>query len=188
VIALIGNRPTIQVGSYQIHDYDTRWIGDALRRAARAADSEQFPFLDEIRRGIEEYLESRCSLRMIPLSRLYDRMRRMLREIGCGLIADKLETLAPPVPLPLDEIARAAGDGFELAFFERLRAEIEGLRHEGVEELHFTGLRDAVRILCRRSGWDAECRCLDEEIRAFLMRQHHEFRFGATGIDAPLLD
>lgn len=188
MIALIGNRPSIQVGKYQIHDYDTRWIGAALRRAAIAADSENFPFLDEIRHGIEEYLESRCSLRLIPLTRLYERMRRMLRAIGCGLMAEKLEPLAPPLRFPLDDVARSAGEGFELAFFEQLRGEIVSLRSEGVEELQFTGLREAVRILRRRDAWDHGCERLSEEIHAFLVRQHHEFRFATNGIDAPVLD
>ncbi len=183
MIALIGNRPAIQVGKHQVHDYDTRWLGDALRRAAAAADSENFPFLDEIRRGIEEYLESRCSLQLIPLPSLFDRVRRMLRHVGCGLIAEKLEPLAPPVTLALDEAARFAGDAFELAFFEHLRAEIDDLRGEGAEQLRFTGLHAAVRILRRCDGWNASCDQLREEIHAFLLRQHREFRFGTNGVE-----
>lgn len=183
MIALIGNRPAIQVGRHQVHQYDTRWLGDALRRAAVAADSENFPFLDEIRLGIEEYLESRCSLRLIPLPSLYDRLRRMLRHVGCGLIAEKLELLAPPVTLSLEEIAVEVGDGFELAFFEHLRGEIGNLRSEGVEQLYFTGLRESVRVLRRSTGWNDGNQELLEEIRAFLMRQHREFRFGSCGVE-----
>lgn len=184
MIALIGNRPAIQVGSHQVHDYDTRWLGDALRRAAAAADSENFPFLDEIRRGIEEYLESRCPRTLIPLPLLFERVRRMLRQVGCGLIAERLEPLAPPVTLALDQIARLAGEGFELAFFEQLRGEIHGLRAAGAEQLRFTGLRECVRILRRRDQWDASCDQLREEIRGFLLGQHREFRFGADAHEA----
>lgn len=179
MIALIGNRPALQVGRHQVHDYDTLWLGDALRRAAAAADSEGFPFLDEIRRGIEEYLESRCSLELLPLSALYDRVRRMLEQIGCGLMAEKLPILAPPVTLSLKDAALEAGDGYELAFFETLRGEIGALRDEGVEQLRFTGLVAAVRILRRSEDWSASCEQLRDEIRAFLLRQHRDFRFGS---------
>ncbi|MCH7225632.1 hypothetical protein [Haloferula sp. A504] len=184
MIALIGNRPAIQVGRHQVHQYDTRWLGDALRRAATAAESENFPFLDEIRLGIEEYLETRCKLQVIPLPTLFDRVRRMLRKVGCGLIAENLEPVAPPVTLSLDQIAREIGDGFELAFYEQLRTEISDLRQQGVEQLYFDGLREAVRVLRRcDGGWNDACQQSLEEIRAFLMRQHREFRFGLSEIE-----
>ena len=183
MIALIGNRPAIQVGRHQVHQYDTRWLGDALQRAATAAESENFPFLDEIRMGIEEYLETRCKLQVIPLPSLFDRVRRMLQKVGCGLIAEKLEPVAPPVTLSLDRIARDVGDGFELAFYEHLRKEISTLRDEGVEQLYFDGLRDAVRVLRRCEVWNDSCQQSLEEIRAFLMRQHREFRFGLNGVE-----
>ena len=184
MIALIGNRPAIQVGRHQVHHYDTRWLGDALRRAAAAAESENFPFLDEIRLGIEEYLETRCSLQLIPLPSLYERMRRMLRKVGCGLTADHLEPLAPRVTLSLEAIALLVGDGLELGFFERLRSEIGALRSEGAEQLYFTGLRGSVRILRRCEVWNDACEQLLEESRAFLMQQHREFRFGTSGVEA----
>ena len=51
MISLIGNRPAIQIGRYQVIDYDTAWLDDALYRAAVAAEHEDFPFVAEIRSG-----------------------------------------------------------------------------------------------------------------------------------------
>ncbi|MBB5352658.1 hypothetical protein HNR46_002906 [Haloferula luteola] len=176
MIALIGNRPVIQVGRHQVHDYDTGWLGDALRRAARAAEREDFPCLDDIQRGIEEYLESRCSLQLLPLHELFDRLRRMLETIGCRPIAEKLEPLAPPITLCLETLALEVGQAFELGFFSRLREELGELRRAGAEEVRFIRLRESVLKLRSVEEWDAECDALVHEVRDFLRLQDKELR------------
>ena len=174
MISFIGNRPALQIGRHQVIDYDTAWIDDALRRAARAADQADFPFVDEIRSGVVQYLETKCPLRLMRLDELYDRMRRMLIKIGCGGIADKLEPLAPPVTLSLVRAAIDAGNGFELAFFESLRTELATLRAAGAEEIRFTGLRESAMILRGAGKWNYQCRSLLTEIEAFLREWDHE--------------
>lgn len=170
MIAFTGNRPAIQVGRHQVHDYDTEWLASALERAACAADRHDFPFLDEILRGVEEYLEQRCSLSLLPLAKLFERMRRMLETIGCDTIAAKLEPVGPPVTLCLAELAEQAGNGFELAFFERLRHELRELRQAGVEEVRFRGLREGVQVLAGGGPWCRRCDELEAEVEAFLGR------------------
>lgn len=149
-------------------DYDTAWLDDALQRAARAAECEDFPFVEDIRSGIVKYLETKCPLKLLQLDDLYDRMRRMLVKIGCERIADKLEPLAPPVTVSLVRAALEAGNGFELAFFETLRAELADLRGAGAEEIRFTGLRESTLILRGTDKWNRHCENLHSEIEAFL--------------------
>jgi hypothetical protein len=64
LIAYINQRPAIQIGPCQVIDYDTMWLEDAILRAAKDADHENFSMAPEIRQGVEMYLESRCSLRL----------------------------------------------------------------------------------------------------------------------------
>jgi hypothetical protein len=176
VISLIGNRPALQIGRYQVIDYDTDWLDVALRRAARAADREDFPFVEDIRSGIVQYLETRCPLKLLQLEDLYARVRRMLVKIGCKRIAEKLEPLAPPVTVSLIRASLEAGNGFELAFFTTLRAELIELRTAGAEEIHFTGLRESSLILRGTSKWNKQCESLLAEIQTFLRdwdRDHH---------------
>ncbi len=168
VISFIGNRPAIQIGTHQVLEYDTSWLEDAIQRAARAADQEDFPLVSEIRNGIELYLEHKCALRLLHLEDLFERMRKMLVKIGCERIADKLEPLAPPVTVSLIHAARAAGNGFELAFFETIRAELFELRTAGAEVIHFTGLRESARILRGQEKWNNGCESLLAEIREFI--------------------
>ena len=174
MISLIGNRPALQVGRYQVIDYDTAWLGDALRRAALAAERHDFPFIDDIRSGIVQYLEHRCPLRLLPLNDLFERMRKMLTTIGCETIAEKLEPLAPPLTVSLLHAARAAGNGFELAFFECLRHELEELRRAGAEEIRFVDLKESALALRGSAKWDKHCQILQEEILTFLQARDRE--------------
>jgi hypothetical protein len=168
VISFIGNRPALQIGRYQVIDYDVAWLDAALRRAAQAADREDFPFIEEICEGIVQYLETKCPLKLMHLEDLYRRLRKMLVKIGCEPIAEKLEQLAPPVSVSLARAAVEAGNGFELAFFEALRAELAALSEAGAAEVRFTGLRASVLILRGVEHWDKGCEGLLLEIQSFI--------------------
>lgn len=169
MISFIGNRPALQIGRYQVIDYDTAWLDDALRRAALAADHEDFPFVEEICNGIVEYLETKCPLRLLQLDDLFARLRKMLVKIGCTSIAEKLEPLAPPVTVSLVRVAMEVGNGFELGFFETLRSELANLRSAGAEEIRFVGLRQCILILRGAQHWNKGCELLMQEIRAIIM-------------------
>ena len=168
MISFTGNRPALQIGTHQVLDYDTVWLEDAIRRAAKAANHEDFPLIDEIRTGVELYLENKCPLRLLHLEDLFDRMRKMLRMMGCERIAEKLEPLAPPVTVSLIRTAEKAGNGFELSFFETIRTELATLHRAGAERVLFTGLRESTMILCGKTKWDKHCERLYSEIEAFI--------------------
>lgn len=168
MIALIGNRPALQVGRHQVTHYDTHWLIEALRRAAAAAGLDEFPCLDEIGSGVMQYLEQLCPLRMLPVTQLQQRVRRMLHEVGCPAIASQLQAFAPPVTISLLSAAKHAGAGFELAFFERIRSEVADLRHEGAAAIHFTDHREAVRLATGRDCWDTTCQRLLDELDQFI--------------------
>lgn len=168
MISFIGNRPVLQVGRHQVTHYDTAWLIDALRRAAADADLEGFPCLEEIGHGVAHYLENKCSLRLMPVDQLNERVREMLEAVGCNSIAEALRPFAPPVTVSLVQTARQSGSGFELAFFESIRTEIADLRREGAAAVRFTDHRDAVLIVAGRDDWDHACQRLLEELAAFL--------------------
>lgn len=168
MISLIGNRPALQIGPCQVIDYDTAWLDDALRRAADEAGIADFPFVADIRGGIVQYLETKCPLKLLPLDDLFDRVRKMLVTIGWETIAEKLRPLAPPVTVSLLRAAMAAGNGFELAFFGALRAELADLKSAGAEEIRFIGLRESAMILRGAESWNKHCELLLAEIETFL--------------------
>jgi hypothetical protein len=168
LIAILGNRPALQIGRHQVLDYDSDWLDHAILRAAREAGHADFPYVGEIRSGIIEYLETKCPLKLLAIGELFERVRKMLRQIGCEGIADHLRPSAPPVTVSLIHAAMAAGSGFELGFFETLRTELDELRNLGVEEIEFTGLRESACILRGVEKWDRRCEILLGEIESFL--------------------
>ncbi len=174
MISFIGNRPALQIGRYQVIDYDVAWLDDALRQAAEAAEHPDFPFIAEIREGIEQYLETKCPLKLMHLDELYRRLRKMLVKIGCEPIAAKLVQLAPPVSVSLARAAVEAGNGFELAFFEALRVELAALRDDGAVEVRFTDLRASVLILRGVEHWNKGCEALLLEIQSFIAAWERE--------------
>lgn len=182
MISFIGNRPAIQIGSHQVLDYDTAWLEEAIIRAARAADHSEFPLIDEVKNGVELYLEHKCALRLLQLDELFERIRQMLVEIGCKTIAEKLQPLAPPVTISLIRAATSAGNGFELAFFESLRAELTELYRAGAENIHFTGMRESALILSGREKWDRHCDRMLSEIHEFLKACDRDSRVDSSSL------
>ena len=168
MIAPLGNRPVLLIGTHQVFDYDGEWIDQALLRAAREAGHDDFPFASDIRDGVMCYLESKCPLRLLPVGELSARVRRMLVRIGWESVAERLEALAPPLTVSLIRTAQEAGDGYELAFFNKLREELQCLRTAGAAELRFTGLRECVLALAGNQRWNRRCDALLAEVRDFL--------------------
>ena len=182
MISFIGNRPALQIGSYQVLDYDTVWLDAALQRAATAANHEDFPLVKEIRNGVELYLENNCPLNLLQLEDLFEKVRKMLAKIGCEQIAEKLKPLAPPITISLVKTAKEAGCGFELGFFETMRSEIAELREAGAEEIHFTGLKASAQILKGQEEWDKNCDTMLDEIKTFLVCFDQDLPLCSEGI------
>jgi hypothetical protein len=61
-----------------------------------------------------------------------------------------------------------AGNGFELAFFEKLRTELCQLRAQGAQQIRFTGLRESSLILRGCDKWNVHCDKLLGEIELFI--------------------
>lgn len=168
MICIVGNLPVLKVGHHHVIGYDTDWIDEALKRAAIASNRQDFPFIDDIRDGVMHYLEHRCSLRVLPLDDLYERMRIMLRKIGCDAIASNLTPLAPPITVSLIKSAREAGNGFELVFFCLLTEEINLLRECGAESICFCDIEESASIMRGGKKTTKAHQQLCSEIVAFL--------------------
>ena len=117
MICIVGNLPVLKVGHHHVVGYDTEWIDEALSRAAIASNRHDFPFIDDIRDGVMHYLEHRCPLRVLPLEDLYERMRVMLRKIGCDAIANNLVPLGTTTTVSLAKSAPQAGNELDLVLF-----------------------------------------------------------------------
>jgi len=174
MICLVGNLPVLQVGRHQVVGYGTEWIDLALERAAKDANRDDFPFIDDIRDGVLHYLENRCPLRVLPLEDLYARMRRMLHKIGCPAIARHLKQLSPPVTVSLTKAAHDAGNGYELVFFCLLTEDLNHLSEHGAECIRFKDIEETAMILRGKESYTDDCVNLASDIEGFLERYADE--------------
>ncbi len=79
---------------------------------------------------------------------------------------------SPPRVLDSDlhRLARESGQGCELLFFARLRAELQQHLREAPHVLRFRGLRRCVKQLAGARRWSPRCRVLEGEIVAYLRK------------------
>ncbi len=168
MIAIKTHRPLLQTGHCVISDYDWRWIEQMLQDAAHQAGTK-LPCSAEIAQGIYLYLEQECPLRTMPLEYLFERMRRLLNEIGLPLVAAHLHKQTPPVDIQLDTLAGESP--LPLFFYTALRQRMDSLRNMGLTTYHFSGKkRCSLTLGHRRRSCPAQQRAL-EELDAFLTAQ-----------------
>ncbi len=158
-------RPYLQTGHCVISEYDWRWMEGMLCDAAQRAGT-YLPCSAEIAQGIMLYLEHECPLASVPLEYLFERMRRLLCEIGLPLIAEHLHKQTPPIDIELD--ALAGESPLPLFFYTELRRRMDSLRNLGLTTYHFSGRkRCSLTLGARRRACPAQRRAL-AELDAFL--------------------
>ena len=165
MIAFKNNRPVLQTGHCVISDYDREWLSNLLQEAAEAAGTT-LPLKDEIAAGILLYLETECPLRAVPLDYLFDRMRRLLEQIGLPLIAANLRKQTPPVDIDLDALAEETP--LPLFFYTELKRRMDNLRSIGLDTYHFSGKKECSLALGDRQRVCPTQRRALEELDAFL--------------------
>ncbi len=165
MIAFKNNRPLLQTGHCVISDYDREWLSGILQEAAEAAGTK-LPLRDEIATGILMYLEENCPLHAVPLDYLFDRMRRLLEQIGLPLIAANLRKQTPPVDIELDALAEETP--LPLFFYTELRRRMDNLRQIGLNTYHFSGKKECSLALGDRRRVCPAQKLALKELDAFL--------------------
>ncbi|MFT5905998.1 MAG: hypothetical protein ACI9E1_001603 [Cryomorphaceae bacterium] len=170
MICIAGNMPVLQVGEHQISNYDTYWIRRAIENASIRANQPHFSFIDDVYDGIVYYLEHKCPLRLLAIESLYTRIRHTLKRIGCEAIANALEVECPPITISLERAATDAGNGYELAFYQILQAEMISLKQLGAREVFFSEMRESVMIMKQAEQWYDDCDQLESDILLWLKK------------------
>lgn len=147
---------------------DEEWIRVRIEEAARAAGRGEFWLAEDIARGLMEYLARHYQGTVIALPALLERMRALLAKLDCADVAAQIDATPPPPVLHLAELAREAGNGFELHFFAGLRRHLEACAAHGVREVKVRELRPCVRQLRGTGKWRKDCEALAREILAFI--------------------
>lgn len=171
MICLKDNLPVIQLTSGQVIAFDRDWLVRSLAQAAARAGYPKWWLATHVAASVTEYLREQQELNVLPVERLTAAVRSVLQVIGYGEIGRHFTPVPPRVQVSLVELAREAGTGYELAFFEVLGRRLQELCREPGSYFELLGLERCVKLLCAKKTWSRDCDALREEIVTFAREQ-----------------
>jgi hypothetical protein len=171
MIAFKDGLPVIQMANGCAVAFERDWLVRSLASAAERAGYGKWWLAEHVAESVTSYLRDQKEITVLPVEELTTAVRSVLQVIGYGEVGQYFEPGPPKMWISLLELAREAGTGYELAFFEQLRRRLDQLIEE--KSLHFEllGLEPCVKLLRGRKVWCRECDVLRAEIVQFA-RQH----------------
>ena len=183
MISLKDNLPVIQLQNGQAIAFEHEWLVRSVALAATRAGYVKWWLSEHVAQSITAYLRDKAEVNVLPVDRLTKAVQEVLQVIGYAEIAGHFTPAAPRVQVSLVAMARDAGTGYELAFFEMLGRRIQELCREKNCCFELLGLERCVKLLRARKTWSRDCDALRAEIVSFAREQtgtaaaNHEVSF-----------
>jgi hypothetical protein len=183
MISLKDNLPVIQLPSGQVIAFECEWLVRSLVHAATRAGYAKWWLASHVARSVTDYLHDQPEINVLPVEQLTNAVQSVLQVIGYAEIGRHFVPAAPRVQVSLVELAREAGTGYELAFFDKLGRRIQELCREKNSCFELLGLEPCVKLLRSRKSWSRDCEVLRAEIVSFAREQtgtaaaNHEVSF-----------
>jgi hypothetical protein len=171
MISLKDNLPVIQLPSGQVIALECEWLVRSLVQAASRAGYAKWWLASHVARSVTDYLHDQKELNVLPVDQLTTAVQSVLQVIGYAEIGRHFVPAAPRVQVSLVELAREAGTGYELAFFDMLGRRIQELCREKSSCFELLGLEPCVKLLRARKSWSRDCEVLRAEIVSFAREQ-----------------
>lgn len=171
MIALKENLPVIQLSTGQVIAFEREWLVRSLAQAAARAGYVKWWLAGHVAESVTAYLHDQPELNVLPVDQLSRAVQAVLQVIGYAEVAQHFVPAAPRVLVSLVELAREAGTGYELAFFEMLGRRIQELCREKSCCFELLGLEPCVKLLRARKTWSRDCDALRNEIVSFAREQ-----------------
>ncbi len=168
--------PLVQFAGGEITALDPAWLTRRVASAAHKAGYPQWWLAEHVAASVDNYLRQRYAGGLLPAPRLAEAVNSALQVIGYAEVASYFEPGPPPARISLLELAKKAGTGYELAFFELLGRGMQQLLATRAGYFELFELESCVKELRARKIWARDCEALREEIVVFL-RDH----LGAAG-------
>lgn len=171
MIAFKDGLPVIQLASGQAVAFDRDWLVRSLACAAQRAGYGKWWLAEHVAASVTSYLRDQRDITVLPVEQLTRAVQSVLQVIGYAEVGQHFTPVPPKVRISLPELARDAGSGYELAFFEKLGRCIQELLREKSGHFELLGLEQCVKILRARKVWSRDCDTLREEIVSFAREQ-----------------
>ena len=171
MIAFRDGLPVIQLPNGRAVAFEREWLVRALAQAAQRAGYGKWWLAEHVAESVTCYLRDQAEITVLPVERLTKAVRSVQQVIGYSEVGQHFEPGLPQVRVSLVELAREAGTGYELAFFERLGRRIHELLAEKSARFDLVDLEPCVKLLSARKVWCRDCDALREEIVSFTREQ-----------------
>src|SRR2546429_7793254 len=136
--------PYLRTDSGQLFEFNRDWLHAAITRAADEAGYPRWWLTDHVTESIAFYLHLRNDENVVAFNQLSQTVRYVLKAIGYKEIVPHFAPSPPRVSISLVDIARHAGAGYELAFFDLLEKRISSLIENGVDNLLLCSVQSCV--------------------------------------------
>jgi len=171
MIALADGMPLIELADGRLVIFRRDWVVRALWKAAAKVGYPQWWMAHYVVETVSHHLANHYQGNTITVPRLTHLLGDVLQVVGYGEVAPGLDLGQPGERLDLMDVVKEAGEGYELAFFNRLRDRLRALIGKGTTEVDLVGLTSCVKKLRSRKMWTRECDALQEEIVSFVRTQ-----------------
>jgi hypothetical protein len=157
----------IQLASGQAVAVERERLVVSLAHAAQRAGSDKWWLAEHVAESVTSYLRDQREITTLPVEQLTRAVQSVLQVIGYADVGQHFVPAPHKVCISLVQLAREAGSGYELAFFERLGRCIQELLQEKNAHFALLGLEPCVKLLRARKVWSRDCDALREEIVSF---------------------
>ncbi len=171
MIALADGLPLVQFEDGRVVAFQKDWLLRALVQAAAKAGYQKWWLAEHVTESVMAYLALQFEGNVVTVSELVAAVQSVLVVIGYSEIAPHVAPGAPGARLSLYQLAREAGTGYELAFFDGLGRKLQALLNNGTTYFELVGLVPCVKTLRAQKCWSRGCDALQNEIVSFVRKQ-----------------
>jgi hypothetical protein len=186
MIAFPNDLPLIRLDDGQAIPFEPHWLLQSLVSAARKAGLPQWWLAPHVTASVTEYLRANHDAPVIESGRLERAVQSVLQVIGYSEVGHHFAVGRPVLAISLVDLAREAGTGYELAFFDLLSRRIGEAIAAKTPHFQLIGLERCVKMLRSKKAWSRDCDQLRAEIVSFARLQtgtilaEHDVSFSLT--------
>lgn len=140
MIAFLHGLPLVIFSNDQSCSFQKSWIKNALQDVASQQGYGCWWFARELAESVELYLQREWKSTVISITELENIIKELLLSLRFSSLAAAFVLPPPPKRLSLLELAREAGEGYELLFFQLLKKRLKQLTQSHTQQLEVYGL------------------------------------------------
>lgn len=150
MIALLHGLPLVILPNGHSFSFQKSWIKKALQTTASQQGYGCWWFARELTESIELYLRREWKGNIITIAELETLIKDLLLSLRFSDLATAFILPSPPTTLSLVEVAKEAGEGYELLFFQLLKQRLEKVAQSSVDHVKIYDLEASLRYLFHR--------------------------------------